>query len=285
MKRFTSWLHSWQEFRNLKDMDIETIDQLIGFWLVDVKKDSGDNYEPGTLNSYLSSLCGHLRDLGHDISKLEVVKRVSKAKAKDLKSQGKGNTPNRAGCLTATEENKLWESGALGKGDPESLLHALWYLFTKGFGFRGSHESRQLQFEDVQLKHDGEGRAFLEWNERLTKTRNGSSAHQRAFPTRLYENDKDRDRCPVTLYWLHVESDQKIWWKAKMHSSWESITKGLMMVSGTLTIQWVRTGSVKSCRELPGVLVSIWSTNVWRIIQRAGQCAVNCTNVILPQTW
>ena len=78
VKRFTSWLHSRQEFRNLKDMDIETIDQLIGFWLVDLKKDSGDNYEPGTLNSYLSSLRGHLRDLGHDISKLEVVKRCGR---------------------------------------------------------------------------------------------------------------------------------------------------------------------------------------------------------------
>ena len=108
VKRLTSWLHSRPEFGNLKDMEIETIHQLIGFWLVDLKKDSGDNYEPGTLNSYLSSLRGHLGDLGHDISKLEIVKRVWKAKAKDLKSQGKGNTPNRAGCLTATEENKLW---------------------------------------------------------------------------------------------------------------------------------------------------------------------------------
>ena len=165
MKRLTSWLHSRQDFRSLKDIDIETFDQLIGVWLVDLKEDSGNNYEPGTLNSYLSSLRGHLRDLGHDISKLEIVKRVWKAKAKDLKSQGKGNTTDRAGCLTATEENKLWESGALGNSDPESLLHALWFLFNKGFAFVGSHESWQLQFEDVQSKHDGEGRAFLEWNE------------------------------------------------------------------------------------------------------------------------
>lgn len=211
VNRFTDWLISQNETRSLSDMDIDRIDQLLAFWLMDLKSANGTEYELGTITSYLSSIKAYLKDIGHDINKLDVTKRVSMAKKKNLKSQGKGNLPNRASCLSPEDEDKLWDSGAFGKSDPESLLHSLWYIFTKGFGFRGRHEARQLQVQDVEKKSDGEGRAYLEWNERLTKTRDGSSSHRRAFAPRLYETPETPDRCPVMLYDTYMSKrDDKI---------------------------------------------------------------------------
>ena len=46
-------------------------------------------------------------------------------------------------------------------------------LMTSCFGFRGSHESRQLTWGDVELEEDENGLEYLEFSERLTKTRTG----------------------------------------------------------------------------------------------------------------
>ena len=49
------------------------------------------------------------------------------------------------------------------------------FFLTIGFGLRGSHETRQLKWGDVKLYFDSSGKEFLEFNERLTKTRKGNS--------------------------------------------------------------------------------------------------------------
>ena len=202
--RFYEWLRSNNEMQKLEELSIGRIDQLLAFWLMDLKSVDGSDYEVGTLTSYLSSIKAYLKGLGHDVEKLDITKQVTTAKKKELKSLGKGNFPNRASRLSSEEEDRLWDTGAFGSENPESLLHGLWYLFTKGFGFRGRHEARQLRVGDVEQKCDSEGRAFLQWNERLTKTRNGSSSHHRPFAPRLFETPKEPRRCPVKLYNLYM---------------------------------------------------------------------------------
>ena len=127
-------------------------------------------------------------EIGANVDNLKMTMKVLHAKRKDLKSQGKGNTPNRAGFLTAADEEKLWEAGALGSSDPETLLHTVWFTFSKCFGFRGCQEFRQLKWGDIAKKQDDNGDTYLEWNERLTKTRAGNSSHQRAFPPKIFRN-------------------------------------------------------------------------------------------------
>ena len=107
--------------------------------------------------------------------------KVVSAKRTELKSRGHGNTPNRASCLSEKQETRLWETGALGDSNPEALVHAVWYCTTKGFGFRGCNEARQLKWGDITKKTTDDGETYLEWNERLTKTRAGNSSHQRPF--------------------------------------------------------------------------------------------------------
>ena len=49
----------------------------------------------------------------------------------------------------------------------------IFFYMTSCFGFRGSDESRQLTWGDVELKEDVNGIEYLEFSERLTKTRTG----------------------------------------------------------------------------------------------------------------
>ena len=201
--KFVDWLRKRGEMRSLDVIPTESLDQLIALWLVDLKRPDGRDYEPNSINSYVSALKCHIAELGHDTKRLEMTAKVVSAKRTELKSRGHGNTPNRASCLSEKQETRLWETGALGDSNPEALVHAVWYCTTKGFGFRGCNEARQLKWGDITKKTTDDGETYLEWNERLTKTRAGNSSHQRPFAPKIFQNGKCPSRCPIRLYELY----------------------------------------------------------------------------------
>ena len=98
---------------------------------------------------------------------------VLESQRKELKQMGKGNKPNKAETITTDQVEQLWEKGELGNRDADSLQNTVLFYITQAFGFRGSHESRQLRWGDVKINHDGLD-DYLEFNERLSKTRTGS---------------------------------------------------------------------------------------------------------------
>ena len=53
---FYEWLRSNNEMQKLEELSIGRIDQLLAFWLMDLKSVDGSDYEVGTLTSYLSSI-------------------------------------------------------------------------------------------------------------------------------------------------------------------------------------------------------------------------------------
>ena len=87
-------------------------------------------------------------------------------------------------------------------GTGRTLQNTLFFYLTIGFGLRGSHESRQLKWGDVKLKVDSNGKEFLEFNERLTKTRKGNSeGGSRAFAPKVFA--MGGDRCPFFFYKIY----------------------------------------------------------------------------------
>lgn len=53
------------------------------------------------------------------------------------------------------------------------------------FGLRGRHEHEQMLWGDIDLKTDSTGTEYLEFNERATKTRNGTG-DIRPFPPKMF---------------------------------------------------------------------------------------------------
>ena len=66
-------------------------------------------------------------------------------------------------------------------------------------GFRGRQETRDMKRSDMKEGSDDTG-TFLEFRERVTKTRNGVKNNARAFRPRAYANEENPRRCPVMLY-------------------------------------------------------------------------------------
>ncbi len=178
--RFNDWLDKHGEDCDIKNIDIKMLDQYLALFLTDIRKPGGKEYEPVTLQSFSNSIRKHIAQVKDNVDEdtdFETAKTVLKAKKKDLKQKGLGNTPNKAKVLSEEDEEILWNSGALGDGDPEALIQTVWYLSTKLLGLRGQNEARQMQWGDmVEVKENGV--TYLEWNERLTKTRDGINGDQ-----------------------------------------------------------------------------------------------------------
>lgn len=96
------------------------------------------------------------------------------------------------------DENEMWQSGALGEKDAETLQNTVWFVLSKNLGFRGCQEARQLCYGDLEKKTDNKGNTYLEWTEKISKTRQGQGS-TRPFNPKLFRNKDDESRCPVRL--------------------------------------------------------------------------------------
>ena len=96
------------------------------------KKEDGENYKTSTIHTFLSLVGRYMKDnkigdLATD-QDFQGAKDVKKAKLKVLKSDGKGNRPNRATSLSEEEERLLFQTGQMGLETPEALQRTIWWL-------------------------------------------------------------------------------------------------------------------------------------------------------------
>ena len=168
-----------------------------------LKREDGGEYEPTSIHNFFSLLNAYLKEYGYPASLqsddvFRGARQTKDAKVKHLKQEGNGNRPNRAEALTFEEEEQMWNSGAFGCDTPLALTRTIWYLLTLLFGLRGRNEARQMTWGDVKLKVDSDGDEYLEFNERLSKTRKGCG-EARSFAPKAFKNAR-KDRCPITIY-------------------------------------------------------------------------------------
>lgn len=98
-------------------------------------------------------------------------------------------------------DEKMWETGALGQDDPETLQQMVWYLSSKSLGFGGCQEAWQLCVGDIERKTDDKGCTYYEWTEKISKTQQGN-AGTRQFNPKIFSFDPDgenSDRCLVKV--------------------------------------------------------------------------------------
>ena len=85
-----------------------------------------------------------------------------KAARKMLKKGGKPNAPE---PLEKEDLEKLWATGALRDGTPETLQDTIWYLLTLHMGMRGRDEHYKLLYGDFDVKSTTDGSKYVEFNE------------------------------------------------------------------------------------------------------------------------
>ena len=118
---------------------------------MDVKKKDGGEYEPASLSSFQRSIQRHLKDktsLVNLFQDMEFAKsrEVLLAKKRELvEKHAKGNRPQAARSITASEEDLLFTTNQFGDHDPEVLQRTVWWVLSLHFGFRARDESRKLR--------------------------------------------------------------------------------------------------------------------------------------------
>ena len=132
-----------------------------------------------------------------------------KAKQKQLKRYGLGNRPKATTALTNDEIEILFNKTLLGLSSPQALLNTVWLNNMIHFGLRGCKEQREFRWGDmIVLKTDSDGKEYLEYFERQTKTRTGEDPrNQPPIKPRMYANDDaiSIDRDPVHVYKMYKE--------------------------------------------------------------------------------
>ena len=94
---------------------------------------------------------------------------------RQLRATGK-NTSVSTPVIAVEDEEKFWETGALGTETPEKLLHTVFYLNGKNFLLRGGEEHYNLKISQMQ-RFDSPPR--YEYAEVVSKNCSGSLASYR----------------------------------------------------------------------------------------------------------
>ncbi len=241
--RFTTFLFGKNETRDFKDIPKSTMDQLIGSYIMDFRNlKTGEDVEPETLSVAFRILNTYLQRNGCDYDIMDdddfsLSRDVLEGRRKELFEKGKGRRQNRPQHLTEDHENALFSSGEMGMEGPRPLINMMWYCYVKCLGFsRACERPSHLTWGDLQLHEGGEQGQYIEWNDRLIKSKSEVSTN---FVTKVFADTDNPSRCFLQAYRLYrskrpsemlhpdcpfflqvrpkVDSDTPVWYKSQSH--------------------------------------------------------------------
>ncbi|CAG2209895.1 unnamed protein product [Mytilus edulis] len=132
VKIFTDYILS---IRNVEEeifnIDPKQLDEYLQEFYVGLRKENAkegesNEYQPSTLDGYMSMICRYLKQNGYkyDIKTDDEFKKSRdclKAKKQQLKEMGMGNRPYVSIAVELSDEETMIEAGALGMDNPEGL--------------------------------------------------------------------------------------------------------------------------------------------------------------------
>ena len=135
MRTYNTWAVERNAALEIERLDPVELDQLLQQFFAEVKKQDGDDYEPGSLSNLQSGIDRYLREKGYQHSIIKdrsfaSSNAVFEEKARFIRENGKGKRPNKAVSLTKEEEETLWECGQLGTQNSSALINTIWWQFT-----------------------------------------------------------------------------------------------------------------------------------------------------------
>ncbi|CAC5417811.1 unnamed protein product [Mytilus coruscus] len=188
----TKWavgvFNQWRSFRTqnkdaiieLHMMNAECMNYWLERFVMETRKQNGDEYPPKSLYYIVCGLLRHCRDMNvHDKNFLDQkdgrfahFRRVLDAKMKDLLSKGLGTKVRRADPVSDDDEEKLWANGVFGTTNSSTLQYTVFFYNCKLFGLRGRDEHRNLDHSQFETGQDATGR-FVRFIGRNNKTFKG----------------------------------------------------------------------------------------------------------------
>ena len=111
---FYRWAKTVNETRTLENISEQELDKLLAHFVLNARKQNGNEYEPEPLTSMLRSFDRLLRVKGKHYSILTDIqfakaREALSCKGKQLRRAGKWQKPNKALELSETQIHKLWD--------------------------------------------------------------------------------------------------------------------------------------------------------------------------------
>ncbi|XP_046566965.1 uncharacterized protein LOC124275445 [Haliotis rubra] len=178
----------------MQELPPADLDNVLGTFFWDIRKDNGEEYEPSYLKNMQSSLERHLKFCGYSfcITRDKIFEN-SRTKLKDKQSwliqQGKGMLPNKTVFLTEQDIDVLFRIQKLGDYNPDVLLNTIWLMVNINFGnvVKNVRDHGDLLWRDMELQVDSSGRECVMLN-------------KSPFPVVHLDNTVPSNRCLVRLY-------------------------------------------------------------------------------------
>jgi hypothetical protein len=118
LSKFTTWLKARNECRNLENMLPKELDGYLARFYLNIRKQDGTEYEPTSLSCFRQSVWRYLKDHGYSTNIMTDPvfihsTDVLKAKRKELKSQGKGNRPQKSEAFSSQDLDILYSKNLI----------------------------------------------------------------------------------------------------------------------------------------------------------------------------
>ena len=113
---FVKWATERGKEKNLEAYECVDLDKTLSQFYAEVRKESGEDYEPDSLRVMQAALEGHMKSKLYPKSIIKDREFLSSRKflegnARKLREEGRGKRANRSKSLTNEEEEILWKSG------------------------------------------------------------------------------------------------------------------------------------------------------------------------------
>jgi hypothetical protein len=176
-------------------------------FVLEARKQSGDEYPAETLYDLVISLQLYLSSCGRELKLLDdhdfvTLKNTLDARMKELTAIGMWVPRRKAEVITAEDEDVLW-SDVLGRNTPQRLLDTLIYLVGIHFALRAGAEHTNLRANgQISLQTDNDNQPFLRYREDTSKTKHGGLKHRRVEGKVVdaFQNTDNPGRCIVQIY-------------------------------------------------------------------------------------
>jgi len=200
--------------RDLMNLDSKILDYALGAFIVEIRKENGEEYRGNTLYEIIVAIQHYLRENGRfltllDDAEFEGMRQKLDKKMKELAAKGVGIEKQQSCVISLDDEDKMWANGILASNTPDKLRDTILYLLGLNFALRGGQEHYYLrhgQNSQLRLGTHSNGKQYLEYTEDVSKCNPGGIKHRKITRknTKAYENSASPDRCVVALYQKYI---------------------------------------------------------------------------------
>ena len=195
----------------LMNMDIPQMSDVLSFFLMEIRKQNGDEYPHETLYKIVLSLQHYMTMNGRDLKLLDYPGLVKMRNTldnwmKELSKEGVICERQQSKPISVQDKDHLWDTGLLSDNTPEKLVNTLLYLIGVHFALHACDEHKALKvraYSQFKIKVDQESnRRYLEYMEKHSKTFQGGIQQLRDKPkvVHAFKNIEQPEWCIVHIF-------------------------------------------------------------------------------------